>query len=177
MAKVYEVTRSTGGQIGVLVKVVPGGGARLLQHCVYHSPTGFETGYCGSGPADLALSILADFFGASPKQIANALKAWDWDNETAAQRALKLHQDFKEHFIAPQRLEVSESYEISGDDIHNWAGVGENDLGECEDCHHPWHRHNPKEGCTVELGDRWVEGENCGGLVALPPCGCKKVPA
>jgi len=28
-----------------------------------HSPTGFEWGYCGSGPAQLALAILADHFG------------------------------------------------------------------------------------------------------------------
>ena len=26
-----------------------------------HSPTGFEWGYCGSGPAQLALAILADY--------------------------------------------------------------------------------------------------------------------
>jgi hypothetical protein len=28
-----------------------------------HSPTGFEWGYGGSGPAQLALAILADYFG------------------------------------------------------------------------------------------------------------------
>ena len=28
-----------------------------------HSPTGFEWGYCGSGPAQLALAILADYLG------------------------------------------------------------------------------------------------------------------
>ena len=28
-----------------------------------HSPTGFEWGYCGSGPAQLALAILADHCG------------------------------------------------------------------------------------------------------------------
>lgn len=28
-----------------------------------HSPTGFEWGYCGSGPAQLALAILTDHFG------------------------------------------------------------------------------------------------------------------
>lgn len=28
-----------------------------------HSPTGFEWGYCGSGPAQLALAILADHLG------------------------------------------------------------------------------------------------------------------
>jgi hypothetical protein len=30
-----------------------------LPHVKRHSPTGFEWGYSGSGPADLALSILA----------------------------------------------------------------------------------------------------------------------
>lgn len=28
-----------------------------------HSPTGFEYGYCGSGPAQLALAMLADALG------------------------------------------------------------------------------------------------------------------
>src|SRR5512135_81505 len=31
-----------------------------LRHLVKHSPTGFSWGYGGSGPADLALSILRD---------------------------------------------------------------------------------------------------------------------
>ncbi len=34
-----------------------------LKHIVRHSPTGFNWGYGGSGPADLALSILTDVFG------------------------------------------------------------------------------------------------------------------
>lgn len=34
-----------------------------LKHIVRHSPTGFEWGYGGSGPADLALSILTNAFG------------------------------------------------------------------------------------------------------------------
>jgi hypothetical protein len=41
-----------------------------------HSPTGFEWGYAGSGPAQLALAILADALN---------------DDE----RALRLHQKFK----------------------------------------------------------------------------------
>jgi len=32
---------------------------------VNHSPTGFSWGYAGSGPAQLALAILADYFGCS----------------------------------------------------------------------------------------------------------------
>ena len=35
----------------------------LDQHIVRHSPTGIEWGYGGSGPADLALSILTQYAG------------------------------------------------------------------------------------------------------------------
>jgi len=37
-----------------------------LRHVVHHSPDGFNWGYGGSGPADLALSILAHHFGETP---------------------------------------------------------------------------------------------------------------
>lgn len=47
---------------------------------VYHSPSGFEWGYGGSGPADLALNILLLFT----------------DEATARQ----LYQDFKWEFVA-----------------------------------------------------------------------------
>jgi hypothetical protein len=46
-----------------------------------HSPTGFEWGYAGSGPAQLALALLCDVLG---------------DDE----RALRLHQRFKVKVIA-----------------------------------------------------------------------------
>lgn len=39
------------------------GGYRPLVHLVRHSPTGYEWNYGGSGPADLARSLLADVFG------------------------------------------------------------------------------------------------------------------
>jgi hypothetical protein len=48
-----------------------------------HSPTGFEWGYAGSGPAQLALAILADLLGD-------------------AAEALRLHQEFK--FLVVARL-------------------------------------------------------------------------
>ena len=53
-----------------------------------HSPDGFEWGYGGSGPSQLALAILYDYF-------SNILNLPDPDN-----RALKNYQSFKEHFIA-----------------------------------------------------------------------------
>lgn len=46
-----------------------------------HSPTGFEWGYGGSGPAQLALAILAHHLG---------------DDE----RAVRLHQQFKHQVVA-----------------------------------------------------------------------------
>jgi len=48
-----------------------------------HSPSGFEWGYAGSGPAQLALAILADYLGASVK------------GSQSADLALSLHQSFK----------------------------------------------------------------------------------
>lgn len=43
--------------------LVDGGAWYWLPHLVRHSPTGFEWGYAGSGPADLARSIAGDHMG------------------------------------------------------------------------------------------------------------------
>jgi hypothetical protein len=60
-----------------------------------HSPTGFEWGYCGSGPAQLALAILADHLGNN-------------------QEAVNLHQRFKWNVIAelPRRRWTLTSREV-----------------------------------------------------------------
>ena len=42
-----------------------------------HSPTGFEWGYCGSGPAQLALAILADHL-ADDRQAFNLYQRFKW---------------------------------------------------------------------------------------------------
>ena len=42
-----------------------------------HSPTGFEWGYCGSGPAQLALAILADHCG-NDEQAFNFHHRFKW---------------------------------------------------------------------------------------------------
>jgi len=52
-----------------------------------HSPSGFNWGYGGSGPAQLALALLADFFGNPRSPVADQL-------------ALSLYQDFKFRVIA-----------------------------------------------------------------------------
>ena len=55
---VYVGFRTEGGP---RVYVVRDGRPFILHHVIMHSPTGFEWGYNGSGPADLALSILANY--------------------------------------------------------------------------------------------------------------------
>lgn len=55
------------------------GGLRqeLKQKIVYHSPTGLEFGYGGSGPADTALNILALII--SPKEAHRLHQAFKWE--------------------------------------------------------------------------------------------------
>lgn len=69
---------------------------------VHHSPDGYEWGYGGSEPADLALNILSLFVGAD--------------------RAWPLHQDFKWDFIANM---PHEGGTISKDAIVNWIEAHE----------------------------------------------------
>jgi hypothetical protein len=42
-----------------------------------HSPSGFEWGYCGSGPAQLALGLLADHFG-DDRQALDLYQRFKW---------------------------------------------------------------------------------------------------
>ena len=60
--KTYRIWRTPGG--AVKADVANGDSpAYSLPHLVHHSPTGFEFGYGGSGPADLARSIVGDLRG------------------------------------------------------------------------------------------------------------------
>ena len=80
-----------------------------LAHIVRHSRTGFAWGYGGSGPADLALSILADFLGErpTPQQVREGrCRCW------------RLHQDFKWAFVAA--LDQAAGWTIHGSQIEAW---------------------------------------------------------
>lgn len=73
-----------------------------------HSPTGFECGYEGSGPAQLALAILCHHLaftslleGVQPQKLA-----------------LSLHQHFKRDVIA--KLPRDADFEISADTVTAW---------------------------------------------------------
>ncbi len=56
---------------------------------IHDVETGFDMGYCGEGPARLALAILYDYF-----------RRFDMEPEKALSLALPLHQEFKLQFIA-----------------------------------------------------------------------------
>jgi hypothetical protein len=58
----------------------PGGTERPLVHVVRHSPDGFDYGYGGSAPADLARSILVDFFdlGDAPDLLPVSYQRFKW---------------------------------------------------------------------------------------------------
>lgn len=80
-----------------------------LFHVAHHSPTGFEAGYGGSGPADLALSILADYFGERPsrKQLYHG-----------EPRCWKFHQGFKWAFVA--KFPRDKEWRLPADEIRVW---------------------------------------------------------
>jgi hypothetical protein len=89
------------GPEGYVVSVIDGnGGPKPLNNRLElrnHSPTGFEWGYGGSGPAQLPLAILADHLGDDCV-------------------ALNLYQNFKWACIAQIS---SASWSLSSDDIDN----------------------------------------------------------
>lgn len=84
--------------------------------CVEHSPTGFEWGYLGSGPADFALNILAAFVppGSDGHPAAYCHRG------TCSYTALALHQDFKREVIAAL---PPEGGTIRADDIRAWLAA------------------------------------------------------
>ena len=96
--KVYAGRRSPQGCV---VWVIDGNGERKplnpRRALRNHSPTGFEWGYGGSGPAQLALAILAEHLG---------------DDHAA----LNLYQAFKWACIAQIR---DSSWALSGEEVDN----------------------------------------------------------
>lgn len=110
--KTYRIERT--GEGGIVAKVVAEHGEYVLPHIVCHSPTGFETGYGGSGPADLALAILADHFGESEGTVREGYRQ-------GPSRAVQFHQRFKVAFIALHALQAGESYTIKDFQISEWV--------------------------------------------------------
>ena len=90
----YAGERTLSGPVVVRIR---DGLQEPLRHIVHHSPTGFEWGYGGSGPADLAYSILADAIGEKD--------------------AARLYQSFKWEYVSGW----DRRWEISLDEIRRWV--------------------------------------------------------
>ncbi len=73
----------------------------LPPHIMRHSPDGMNWGYGGSGPSDLALSLLTDVVGK--------------------QKAELLYQDFKFKFV----VDFNDDWSISAEMIKDWVNARE----------------------------------------------------
>ena len=65
-----------------------------------HSPTGYEWGYGGSGPAELALNICEYYVRVLRNEGVDIGKAHNFREGVAHDMALKVYQEFKATFIA-----------------------------------------------------------------------------
>lgn len=81
-----------------------------LHHLCKHSPDGFQWGYGGSGPADLARSMLYDCLGRESEELKRIIEL--------------LYQDFKWDFIA----KAGPNLEIVEEDIRAWIDNRISDL-------------------------------------------------
>lgn len=85
-----------------------------------HSPTGFEWGYCGSGPAQLALAILADFFArhSEHRELVTEIERNQSEDDLPQSDvcALRTYQKFKARVIAGF---TEATWVLSDDDIVN----------------------------------------------------------
>jgi len=118
--KVYRIDRDekTGTVIvHVGIKWPAGWSWRLLSHCNLHSPSGFEVGYGGSGPADTSASILADYFDENPRAVE---LAWRGRSNGRPSVAVKLHQVFKFEVIAGIQLEPGAVHTLEESSITAW---------------------------------------------------------
>ena len=94
--KTYLVERQPTGVICVVTENNSDKELNPRLDLMNHSPTGYEFGCEGSGPAQLSLALLADCFGN--------------DDE----RALELHQWFKREVVAQHQ---EQKWQITSDEI------------------------------------------------------------
>ena len=103
----YDAKQNNSGIGGIECQIVlEDGSVEILSNLGYHSPDGFQIGYGGSGPADLAYSIVMDYLLRSKKCTA----------QNVAGKAESLHQDFKRNFVAVAKDHLL----IDSDFINEW---------------------------------------------------------
>ena len=120
MKKIYRGTRTTNG-IAVSVTIINHRTrmrVRSLRHIPCHSPDGFEWGYHGSGPADLALALLVDYLRERPPR--NGWVAGErFSRWSVASLAFRHHQSFKRDLIA----RWGEGWELEDAQIEVWLST------------------------------------------------------
>lgn len=118
--KIYRGYSDQGDASGPVSVVVYQAGREpyKLRHMIVHSPSGLSWGYQGSGSADLALSILADYLGEAAAIPAHG--RYDHAIAGAIQEigAWLLHQEFKRDIVA--RLPQGRNVTIDGADVEAW---------------------------------------------------------
>ena len=107
----YKGVKTTAGGPQVVWKEVPQGDGHReqvkldpgpSQKLYNHSPDGFQWGYGGSGPSQLALALLFDVTGDGYLSV-------------------RLHQPFKRRFVA----NWGEYWEMTAEEIRQWIESGE----------------------------------------------------
>lgn len=120
----YGNDNTAGGRL--VARVDDDGNQAPLRHVVRHSPSGMSWGYAGSGPADLARSLLIDMLGDAAicgtcGGTGRERQAWDIDDVRCfpcsgeGWRELP-YQRFKFDVIAG----LPESWTLTSDEIGAW---------------------------------------------------------
>lgn len=117
--KQYVITRSEFCRVACEVFFTSEPGGYVLPHCNCVSPHGFNCGSRGCGPTDLAMSILADFFGEPRCEIEGYWKGL-LNGVRHRLRSVDLYQGFREFFLVPMKLDVGETDVISSTQIELW---------------------------------------------------------
>jgi len=141
-----------------------------LRHMIVHSPSGMARGFSGSGPADLALSILADYLGEAAQVPAHERYDHAIAEEIQQTRAWARHQEFKRQFIAP--LDQGAGWTLTDAEVRDWLASR---LPEIERAHQErgalaliGHRVVLDDGRAADVMDIEGEGEELRLVVIIP---------
>jgi len=96
----------------------------LVPHLIHHSPTGMEFGYNGSGPADLALSLLTFHLEAHAPDVKELVAGWKNAGSVGQVtiRVVRLYQLFKDEVLAVTSLDF---LDLSGKMLDHWITLRE----------------------------------------------------